>query len=190
MIRRHGSCSGPCSFCDDVPFAAATEIRGHAVRALYLLSGATDVYTENGDPALLRAALAQWDDMVAGKLYLTGGPLVYCFEAADLSGADPSLTGVSVPAGARAREVAGVTVGGHEVVALTVPGLTGPPAEPGWPYRDSPDVPGVTGGAAAALTAIPTAPGPAVPPAACASGCRSGRRAPAMSLPRRARPPL
>jgi hypothetical protein len=95
---------------------------GHAVRTLYLLSGATEVYTENGDPALLRAALAQWDDMVAGKLYLTGGPLVCCFEAADLSGADPSLTGVSVAAGARAREVAGVTVGGHEVVALTVPG--------------------------------------------------------------------
>ncbi|HEY6498935.1 MAG TPA: beta-L-arabinofuranosidase domain-containing protein [Streptosporangiaceae bacterium] len=63
----------PAYFCDDVPFERADAIRGHAVRAFYLLSGATDVYLENGNAALLRAALAQWDDLVAGKMYLTGG---------------------------------------------------------------------------------------------------------------------
>ncbi len=63
----------PAYFADDVPFELADQIRGHAVRALYLLSGATDVYTETGQPGLLRAALAQWDDMMAGKAYLTGG---------------------------------------------------------------------------------------------------------------------
>jgi hypothetical protein len=63
----------PAYFCDDVPFEESDQVRGHAVRALYLLSGATDVYTETGRPGLLRAALAQWDDMMAGKAYLTGG---------------------------------------------------------------------------------------------------------------------
>jgi hypothetical protein len=63
----------PAYFSDDVPFEEADQVRGHAVRALYLLCGATDVYTETGRPGLLRAALAQWDDMMAGKAYLTGG---------------------------------------------------------------------------------------------------------------------
>jgi uncharacterized protein len=69
----HWHSFGPPYFSDDVPFEQADTIRGHAVRALYLLSGATDVYTETGQPGLLRAALAQWDDMVSGKTYLTGG---------------------------------------------------------------------------------------------------------------------
>ena len=64
---------GPPYFQDDVPFEQADTVRGHAVRALYLLCGATDVYTETGRPGLLRAALAQWDDMVSAKTYLTGG---------------------------------------------------------------------------------------------------------------------
>jgi DUF1680 family protein len=73
-VRPHyqDSCD-PVYFQDDVPFEQAAEIRGHAVRALYLLSGATDVYMETGAEGLLRAALAQWDDMADGKMYLTGG---------------------------------------------------------------------------------------------------------------------
>jgi DUF1680 family protein len=75
--RGHGSLTwhmfGPSYFQDDVPFEVATTIRGHAVRALYLLAGATDVYTETGRPALLTSTLAQWHDMVATKSYLTGG---------------------------------------------------------------------------------------------------------------------
>jgi uncharacterized protein len=63
----------PSYFSDDVPFADADEIRGHAVRALYLLSGAADVYAETGDERLMRASLAQWNDMVTAKTYLTGG---------------------------------------------------------------------------------------------------------------------
>ncbi|MBO0774903.1 MAG: glycoside hydrolase family 127 protein [Actinobacteria bacterium] len=67
---------GPDYFSDDVPFEQADTIRGHAVRALYLICGAVDVYAETpGDDGagLLRAACAQWDDMVAAKTYLTGG---------------------------------------------------------------------------------------------------------------------
>lgn len=75
--RGHGSLTwhmfGPSYFQDDVPFDDATTIRGHAVRALYLLTGATDVYTESGRPKLLRSTLAQWHDMVSTKSYLTGG---------------------------------------------------------------------------------------------------------------------
>ena len=48
-------------------------IVGHAVRALYLAAGATDIYTETGDEQLLDAMLAQWQDLAASKLYLTGG---------------------------------------------------------------------------------------------------------------------
>ncbi|HTW99773.1 MAG TPA: beta-L-arabinofuranosidase domain-containing protein [Acidimicrobiales bacterium] len=63
----------PPYFQDDVPFVESRTVRGHAVRALYLLAGATDVYTETGRPELLGAIEAQWQDMVSGKTYLTGG---------------------------------------------------------------------------------------------------------------------
>jgi uncharacterized protein len=68
-----GTSYDPPYFLDDVPVEKAEEIRGHAVRALYLLSGAVDVHLETETPGLLRSALAQWDDMVAAKTYLTGG---------------------------------------------------------------------------------------------------------------------
>lgn len=64
---------GPAYFQDDVPFAEARSIRGHAVRALYLLAGGADLYTEIGGETLLAASLAQWADMTSGKTYLTGG---------------------------------------------------------------------------------------------------------------------
>ncbi|MGC8627531.1 MAG: glycoside hydrolase family 127 protein [Acidimicrobiales bacterium] len=64
---------GPEYFQDDVEVAKAQEIRGHAVRALYLLSGAADLYMETGKPELLRSCLSQWDDMAGSKTYLTGG---------------------------------------------------------------------------------------------------------------------
>ena len=51
----------------------ATEIEGHAVRALYLTTGVADVYLETGDRALMDALLRQWHDFVERKLYITGG---------------------------------------------------------------------------------------------------------------------
>jgi DUF1680 family protein len=63
---------------DSVYYQDATPVReqptvvGHAVRALYLLSGMVDVYLETGEPALLDSALRQWSSMSATKLYLTG----------------------------------------------------------------------------------------------------------------------
>jgi DUF1680 family protein len=63
----------PSYFQDDIAVAKARTIRGHAVRALYLLAGATDVYVETGDEQLLPSLQAQWLDMISTKTYLTGG---------------------------------------------------------------------------------------------------------------------
>jgi uncharacterized protein len=58
---------------DDKPVREQREARGHAVRQLYLCSGVLGVAAETGDAGLLDANLAIWDDIVRGKLYVTGG---------------------------------------------------------------------------------------------------------------------
>jgi DUF1680 family protein len=58
---------------DSEPVRDARGIVGHAVRALYLTAGATDIYAETGDEALLGSMLRQWDDLTSTKSYLTGG---------------------------------------------------------------------------------------------------------------------
>ncbi|MFL6142947.1 MAG: glycoside hydrolase family 127 protein [Labedaea sp.] len=57
---------------DATPVREETTVVGHAVRALYLLCGVVDVYTETGDQALLDSALRQWESLRATKLYLNG----------------------------------------------------------------------------------------------------------------------
>jgi DUF1680 family protein len=49
-----------------------TEV-GHAVRALYLEAGVTDVATETNDRELLDGSVGRWRDMVGALTYLTGG---------------------------------------------------------------------------------------------------------------------
>lgn len=63
----------PAYFQDDIPVEDTTAVRGHAVRSLYLGAGAVDAYVETGRDRLLASQLAQWDDMVSSKTYLTGG---------------------------------------------------------------------------------------------------------------------
>ena len=58
---------------DAEPVREARSIVGHAVRALYLAAGVTDIYAETGDEALLESMLGQWDDLTTSKTYLTGG---------------------------------------------------------------------------------------------------------------------
>jgi DUF1680 family protein len=58
---------------DRVPIREASELEGHAVRALYLTAGVADVYLETGEAALLSALERQWTDLTAHKLYVTGG---------------------------------------------------------------------------------------------------------------------
>jgi DUF1680 family protein len=59
-------------FQDHAPVREATEATGHAVRQLYLAAGVTDVYLEGGDPTLLAAMEALWEDMYSRKTYVTG----------------------------------------------------------------------------------------------------------------------
>jgi DUF1680 family protein len=75
--RGHGQLGpgrfGSSYFQDHVPVREATVVTGHAVRALYLAAGVTDIYLETGEIELLSAMLAQWHDMTARKSYVTGG---------------------------------------------------------------------------------------------------------------------
>lgn len=64
---------GPAYHQDRVPVREASQVEGHAVRQLYLNAGVADLYLETGEAALLEAMLRLWEDMVAGKLYVTGG---------------------------------------------------------------------------------------------------------------------
>jgi DUF1680 family protein len=58
---------------DHLPVREAPSVAGHAVRQLYLDCGAVDVAVETGDTVLLDAVLRRWRDMVATRMYLTGG---------------------------------------------------------------------------------------------------------------------
>ena len=46
---------------------------GHAVRAVYLYSGMADVARETGDPTLMDACKALWDNLTEKRMYVTGG---------------------------------------------------------------------------------------------------------------------
>ncbi len=50
-----------------------TTAEGHAVRAMYLYSGATDVALETGDQVLLDACKRVWANVVHRRMYVTGG---------------------------------------------------------------------------------------------------------------------
>lgn len=64
---------GRSYYQDDIPVREADVLRGHAVRANYLASGATDVAVETGDSELLDALGRQWANTVARRTYITGG---------------------------------------------------------------------------------------------------------------------
>ncbi|MBI3698087.1 MAG: glycoside hydrolase family 127 protein [Acidobacteria bacterium] len=55
------------------PFTSRTQLEGHAVRAMYACSGAADYFLDSGDPAYRKTLETLWRDMVAHKLYITGG---------------------------------------------------------------------------------------------------------------------
>lgn len=55
------------------PFTSHTEFEGHAVRALYAVSGATDYFAESGDPAFQKTLDILWSDLTMHKMYITGG---------------------------------------------------------------------------------------------------------------------
>jgi uncharacterized protein len=50
-----------------------TKAVGHAVRATYMYSGMADIAAIEGDSAYLNAITRLWENIVYGKIYLTGG---------------------------------------------------------------------------------------------------------------------
>ncbi len=56
-----------------VPVRQLTQVVGHAVRAMYLLSAMADQAHENEDQSLLETCERLWDNLVTKRLYLTGG---------------------------------------------------------------------------------------------------------------------
>jgi hypothetical protein len=56
-----------------IPFTSRRELVGHAVRALYACSGATDYYLETGNPEYRQTLDRLWQDLVDHKMYITGG---------------------------------------------------------------------------------------------------------------------
>jgi uncharacterized protein len=64
---------GSTYYSDRVPVRETVSPEGHAVRAIYLAAGATDVAAETHDTELLDALRRQWHNMVTTKMYVTGG---------------------------------------------------------------------------------------------------------------------
>ncbi|AMR26144.1 six-hairpin glycosidase [Hymenobacter psoromatis] len=58
---------------DDKPVIDQTEAEGHAVRAEYLYSAMADVAALTSDKPLLAAVDTIWNNLVAKKMYVTGG---------------------------------------------------------------------------------------------------------------------
>jgi uncharacterized protein len=56
-----------------VPIREQTQVVGHAVRAMYLLSAVADLAHENEDPTLLETGERLWHHLVTRRIYLTGG---------------------------------------------------------------------------------------------------------------------
>lgn len=56
-----------------LPIRRQKTAEGHAVRALYLFSGATDVAIETGDEGLWKAMLQLWKNVTRKRMYVTGG---------------------------------------------------------------------------------------------------------------------
>ncbi len=56
-----------------VPFTSRTALVGHAVRAMYASSGATDYFAETGDAAYRQTLNTLWADLTMRKMYITGG---------------------------------------------------------------------------------------------------------------------
>jgi DUF1680 family protein len=58
---------------DHLPVTEQTEAVGHAVRAVYMYAGMTDIAAIYHDPNYLNAVLKIWENIVNSKMYLTGG---------------------------------------------------------------------------------------------------------------------
>lgn len=61
-------------YCQDhMPLRDQSEARGHAVRAMYLFSGATDLAVLTGETSLVLMLKRMWEDVTSHRTYITGG---------------------------------------------------------------------------------------------------------------------
>ena len=61
-------------YCQDkIPVKDQKDITGHAVRAMYLYTGAADVGAAKNDNGYMDAMKAVWEDVVYRNMYITGG---------------------------------------------------------------------------------------------------------------------
>jgi DUF1680 family protein len=58
---------------DHLPVTQQDEVVGHAVRAVYMYAGMTDIAALYGDSAYTAAIHRLWDNMICKKMYITGG---------------------------------------------------------------------------------------------------------------------
>lgn len=58
---------------DILPVKQQTQITGHAVRAMYMYTGAADVAAQTGDADYMKAMRTVWEDVVYRNMYITGG---------------------------------------------------------------------------------------------------------------------
>ena len=70
---RHREWNNSGYWQDAVPVKEQKNITGHAVRAMYLYTGAADVGSLTGDAGYMNAMKAVWEDVVERNMYLTGG---------------------------------------------------------------------------------------------------------------------
>ena len=69
---KHRKIRGP--YCQDhLPVTQQDEVVGHAVRALYMYAGMTDIAAIFCDSAYRKAVDKLWKNMVSKKMYITGG---------------------------------------------------------------------------------------------------------------------
>ena len=71
--RGRGMLGGVDYLLDHVPFRDMTILSGHAVRALYLCSGAADLALETGEVQLIDALDRLWNNLMSQQIYVTGG---------------------------------------------------------------------------------------------------------------------
>ncbi len=60
-------------YLDDDHYTKHDGVTGHAVRMMYFCAGGTDYVIETGDQDYWNTTLRLWNDMVTGKMYVTGG---------------------------------------------------------------------------------------------------------------------
>jgi DUF1680 family protein len=72
-VRGQGLLGGQVYHQDHISFRELTRMEGHAVRAVYLNAGATDLYMETGEKALLETLEHLWLNMTTRQMYISGG---------------------------------------------------------------------------------------------------------------------